>query len=147
MDLVAQCSNHRFLGPVIRRALGSGNERRPDERGPAGASTAHRLSQRLGPDGIAAVTAAYRGGETASAIAKRFGISRQSVNILAADAGLSRKVPRTTSEQQDEIIRLYQTGLSQQAVADAVGFSQTSVHLVLMRRGIPARSAIAPHSA
>ena len=147
MDLVAQCSNHRFQGPVIRRALSSGNDRRPVEQGHADATTAHRLSQRLGPDGIAAVTADYSGGETASAVAKRFGISRQSVNVLATDAGLARKVPRTTTKQRDEIVGLYQGGLSQQAVADTVGFSQTTVHLVLMRRGVSARSATAPPSA
>jgi len=139
VDLVAQCSNHRFQGPVIRRALGSGNERRSVEQGTDDAVTAHRLSQRLGPDGIAGVTAAYRSGETAFAIAKRFGISRQSVNIIATDAGLPRKVPRTTTWQRDEIVRLYQSGLSQQAVAAKLCFSQTTVHLILKRRGISAR--------
>ncbi len=137
VDLVARTSNHRFQGAVIRRALATKGSIRSRKETTDVAPGVHRLSQRLGPGGIDAVAAAYRSGESASAIATRLGLSRQSVNIIAADAGLPRKVPRTTSAQRDEIVCLYQSGLSQQTVADALGFSQSAVHLILKRRGTP----------
>ncbi len=95
----------------------------------------YQLSLRVNDDAKAALLDSYRNGVPASQLASEFGISRQSVNKLAEQAGLPRRVTRLTQAEKDEIIRLYQSGLGLGAVSKRVGRSKAAVLGILRRAG------------
>lgn len=141
--LVALCSKHSYHLRVVQRAASSGAQAHP---GFTDDSTLrrYRIHQRLGPDGVTAVLAAYEAGEPAKSIAQQFGVSRQSVNVLAEEAGLPRRLKRLTTEQEDQIIQLYESGLGQGRVAKQLGLGKSTVQAVLRRNDIATSHSTLP---
>lgn len=59
---------------------------------------------------------------------------------------LGQKTTALTEEQEREVIQLYETGMTQRKIANALGISQAAVSLVLKRNGIKTRVGRGEHS-
>ena len=136
MELVARCSNQRDrLTAVCRAASPTVRTAQAEVARPR----VHRLEDRLGPAVVEELLAAYRGGEPANAIAARFGISRNSVNLLAADAGLPRRNKRLTPDERERAVALYGAGLSLAEVGRWLGCSAGTVRNLVVEAGAARR--------
>lgn len=136
MELVARCSNLSGRLAALKRAAGPA-PRAEDET--AAAPRVHRLVDRLGQERAAEVAAAYQAGEPLLAIAKRFKISKPSVNDLAAQAGLPRRRVRLTQDRRDLAVELYRSGMSLAAVGQRLGCDPATVRNVLIAGGFERR--------
>lgn len=117
VGLVSQWSNLKWAAGPLRRAARPAEQARPREQSPE--ATHYRVSLRLGNEEKAALLQRYRAGVPASDLARDFGVSRQSVNVLAEEAGLPRRINRLTEAQQQEIIDLYRGSVAESGLLQA----------------------------
>ena len=141
VELIAQWSNLRWHKATLRRAA-KPTARRAEVDPEPPSPRIHKLDQRLDSEILTQILNAYRAGESANSIAERFNIARNSVNSLAADAGLARRVTRLTPEDKQRVAALYVSGLSLVAVGEQFGCSPATIRNALIDIGIARRD---PH--
>ena len=81
----------------------------------------------------------YQTGATVYQLAKEFGISRHTVSKRLKKAGIAMRQQSPESELIDEMVGLYEPGLSLAEVGDCVGKSPGTVHRYLRLRSIEMR--------
>jgi transposase-like protein len=96
----------------------------------------------LTPDELKQVAACYNAGATVYELAAEFGCHRATIAERLKLAGVTMRHQPTTTEQVDEIVRLYESGLSMVKVAEQVGVSARTVFNYLGQRGVVTRD---PH--
>lgn len=89
-----------------------------------------------------AIAVAYAKGETGLEVAKRFGVSANTVLKFAKLANIRAKKSHsgTINQHKDIIIDLYSQGHTLEEVAKEVGFSLTTVYKLLLREEVQIRS-------
>lgn len=95
-----------------------------------------RLDRRLIEQTIRSIVAAYEAGATSRQLAAEYDIARSSLITLLRRRGVSVRHRRLTAEEMTEMIRLYESGLSQVAIADMFGRHTSVVWHVLERAGL-----------
>lgn len=77
----------------------------------------------------------YQAGESISVLARSYGVSFAAIDKRLRENGVRKPSvfwsPRTTAAQRDAALALYQSGLSDAAVAKQVGISRTTVRKVV----------------
>jgi lambda repressor-like predicted transcriptional regulator len=96
----------------------------------------------LTPDDLKQVAKRYNAGATVYELAVEFGCHRATIAERLKLAGVSMRHQPTTARQVDEIVRLYELGLSMVKVAEQVGVSPRTVFNYLRDRGVQTRD---PH--
>jgi transposase-like protein len=96
----------------------------------------------LSPDELARVVERYEAGATVYELATEFGCHRATIAERLKLAGVTMRHQPTTIKQVDEIVRLYESGLSMVKVAEQVGVSPRTVFNYLGQRGVVTRD---PH--
>ena len=81
----------------------------------------------------------YQAGATVYQLAKDFGISRQTVSERLKKAGITMRQQSPRSELIDEMVGLYESGLSLAGIGDRVGTSPGTVHRYIRIRGVQMR--------
>lgn len=92
----------------------------------------------------------YVSGESSGVLAAEYGTDRKHINNIAKRHGFGEYASMVkggrrginTSHLNDEIVRLHSTGLSQQAIGNAVGISQAVVSRVLRQLGLQANNPL-----
>ncbi|MFJ5294528.1 hypothetical protein [Streptomyces sp. NPDC088348] len=85
---------------------------------------------------------AYRAGDTTTALGRRYDVDRVTIRSLLLRAGVPlRKTGRAalTPAQQEEVIALYQQGVSERDIGAKFGVSRTPVQKLLEDRGVQRR--------
>jgi transposase-like protein len=95
----------------------------------------------LTPDDLKQVAERYNAGATVYELAAEFGCHRATIAERLKLAGVAMRHQPTTIEQVDEIVRLYESGLSMVKVAEQVGVSARTVFNYLREKGVPTRDA------
>jgi transposase-like protein len=98
--------------------------------------------RRWTPDDLKRVAERYNAGATVYELAAEFGCHRATIAERLKLAGVTMRHQPTTIEQVDEIVRLYESGLSMVKVAERVGVSPRTVFNYLRDRGVQTRD---PH--
>ncbi len=83
----------------------------------------------------------YENGTTVYQLAKDFGISRQTVSKRLKKAGVTMRQQSPGCECIDEMLMLYESGMSLAAVGDRVGASPGTVRRYLLIRGVKTRDS------
>ena len=83
----------------------------------------------------------YQGGATVYRLAQEFGISRQTVSERLKKAGITMRQQSPRSELIDEMVKLYESGLSLAEVGDRVGASPGTVHRYIRIRSVQMRDS------
>lgn len=81
----------------------------------------------------------YRTGVTVRQLSEEFGVSRETVSQRLKQAGVTLRRQPPTETQVDEMVRLYQQGLSLVQVGAQVGYGGTTVYRKLTERCVPLR--------
>lgn len=97
------------------------------------------LRVRLGIAGVSELARAYREGETSISLAKRVGISKQSVVKILREEGVAIRCQPLTEAQRSEVVRLYAAGESIRQVAAQLGCDFETVRQVLIGVGVALR--------
>jgi DNA-binding NarL/FixJ family response regulator len=95
--------------------------------------------RRLTPDQLELAIDRYKAGATVYELAAEFGCHRATIAERLKLAGVTMRHQPTTTEQVDEIARLYESGLSMVKVAEQVGVSPRTVFNYLQERGVSTR--------
>lgn len=92
-----------------------------------------KLSQRFDARTVVAIVAAYQAGTTAKELAERYGVARSSITRLLhhRDVRVRRQSPTDADVQR--IMQLYANGLSGAAIANQLGWSNSTVSRLLAR--------------
>jgi len=83
----------------------------------------------------------YREGATVYQLAKEFGISRTTVSERLKKVGVTMRRQSPRSELIDEMVGLYESGLSLAGIGDRVGTSPGTVHRYIRVRGVQMRDS------
>jgi len=83
----------------------------------------------------------YRNGETVYQLAKEFGISRHTVSGRLKKAGVTMRQQSPKSELIEQMIRLYESGLSLAVVGRRLGLSPGTVRHYLLAKGVRTRDS------
>lgn len=101
-----------------------------------------RFENRLSPDQIAAVHRAA-GGESLTAIATSYGVTRQAIRGLLRRRGIPARTRAKLAEpQRAEAVRLYLQGLPLAELARRFGFTEPGMRGLLLRRGVTLRKTV-----
>ncbi|MBE4790334.1 helix-turn-helix domain-containing protein [Streptomyces caniscabiei] len=84
----------------------------------------------------AEITARYDAGESVLPIAEAYGVSTPVIYRILREQGRTLRLPRTTPQQRDAVVALYQTGLSDTEVAKRLGLSRTTVRKIVAEAGV-----------
>lgn len=124
-------------GPLLELPRGSLEPRSaPDYEGVV---AIRQRQRRLTPDELTRVAERYIAGATVYELAAEFGCHRATIAERLKLAGVTMRHQPTTTEQVDEIVRLYESGLSMAKVAQQVGVSARTVFNYLRDRGVQSR--------
>jgi len=94
-----------------------------------------RPQKYLDRDEIDHLIAEYRAGSTIYELAERFGCHRQTVSRHLKAHGVQMRLRPLTEEQIQEVVRLYESGLSLQGIGDQIGACKSTVRSKLVERG------------
>ena len=83
----------------------------------------------------------YQDGATVYQLAQEFGISRQTVSERLKKAGITMRQQSPRSELIDEMVGLYESGLSLAGIGDRLGTSPGTVHRYIRIRGVQMRDS------
>ena len=83
------------------------------------------------------MVAGYRAGESVYALADEFGINRQTVSALLKERGV--RLHRTSPDEVDTMVELYESGMSLVQVGAEMGFGGATVYRQLVSRGVMLR--------
>lgn len=78
----------------------------------------------------------YDEGEPVNALARAYGVSSPAIYYRLHEHGRALRFPRTTPEQRRSAVALYQTGLSDAAVAEKLKMSRTTVRKAIQEAGV-----------
>jgi len=94
-----------------------------------GSSTVRRVgtARHLDPQHVQALIDGYHGGATVYQLGDELGIDRRTVSIVLKRHGVQMRQQRLTTEQIQEAIRLYESGLSLARVGQHIGASAKTV--------------------
>lgn len=95
--------------------------------------------RRLTPEQIKQLVARYQAGATVYELADEFKCDRTTVSKKLKDAGITLRRTPPTESQIDEMVRLYESGLSLERTGEKVGFTAHTVLTYLRRRGVQTR--------
>lgn len=82
------------------------------------------------------VVARYDAGEPVVQIAESYAVSTPVLYRVLRERGRALRLPRLTPAQRSAVVALYQTGLSDTAVATQLRFSRASVRKVVAESGV-----------
>ena len=100
-------------------------------------------ASRLSPAQVEEAIGRAAGGESLTAIAKSYGVSRQAIRGLLRRRGVpARTVAKLAEPQRAEAVRLYSEGMSLTEVANTFGFTEPGMRGLLLRRGVALRRTI-----
>ena len=85
------------------------------------------------------MAAEYESGATVYELATGFGCNRTTVPERLKKAGVAMRLKSPSIEVVDEMLNLYQSGMSLQKVGEHIGFSSGTVTNYLKERNIPTR--------
>lgn len=89
-----------------------------------------------------AVVAEYRAGGTVYTLAKKYGCHRTTISRILKSHDVELANAPTEPETVDEIVRLYESGLSMDATATRTGVSAKTVFNCLRKRDVRTRNAL-----
>jgi DNA invertase Pin-like site-specific DNA recombinase len=113
---------------------------RPDRsRPPTEPDPPFKLDQRLKPEILAEIVARYEAGESSTAIATVFHLSKNSVIRLLREADVPIRRQGLTEEQIDEAAALYESGLSLAKIGAHLGVDHGTVWHQLKKLGVRMR--------
>ena len=98
-----------------------------------------KRAKRLNDTQLARLVERYESGATVYELASEFTIDRRTVSIHLKQLGVIMRLQPPTEETVDEIVRLYESGMSMGKVSQQVGFSADSVRSHLRKRGVKTR--------
>lgn len=81
----------------------------------------------------------YRDAGTVYSLAKKYGCHRTTISRILKSHDVELACAPTSSETVDEIVRLYESGLSMEKVAHSVGVSPKTVFNYLRAKAVPTR--------
>lgn len=101
----------------------------------------HRQVRHLSPDQCSRLAATYVAGSTVYELAAEFGVSRKTVSrhLKAAGVSMQQSGHTPTNNEVDEMIRLYGSGRSLEAVGQRLGFVARTIERHLDARDVPRR--------
>jgi transposase len=114
---------HLAGGPRLR------SSRRTDRR------HGRRVTKRLQADTIERLVAEYATGTTAAELARRYGLAKTTVARLIRQAGELVRHPRFSPAETARLVKLHEAGLTQKAIAERLGRSQSAAWHRLRRLG------------
>ncbi len=107
------------------------------------ASSQPTRQHRLDADQRLAVEQAYVGGQSMAALARTYGVRRETISKVIRDAGVKVRVQRVISQEQiKEAGELYRQGWSLARLAERYRFDGQTIHAHLKRAGVVMRG---PH--
>ncbi|MGR4009856.1 helix-turn-helix domain-containing protein [Leucobacter sp. 1207-22] len=83
----------------------------------------------------------YKAGLTVYELAEKHGVHRATASEVLKRNGIAMRRQPPTEAQADEMVRLYQEGLSLRQVGDRLGFNASTVLNKLRARGITTRDS------
>ncbi len=98
-----------------------------------------RAQRRLTAKQVEQLIAGYKAGSTVYQLADEFGCDRTTVSKKLKDAGITLRRTPPAEEQIDEMVRLYESGLSLERTGERVGFSAHTVLKYLGGRDVKTR--------
>ena len=125
---------------ALRRAINA--YRQFDLTGPRckrAGRTQPKRAKRLNDTQIACLVERYEAGATVYDLGSRFAIDRRTVSIHLKQQGVVMRFQPPSEKTIDEIVRLYESGLSMSKVRQQVGVSADSVLNYLRKRGVETR--------
>ena len=96
-------------------------------------------AKRLSDTQLARLVDRYESGATVYELASEFLIDRRTVSIRLKQQGVIMRLQPPAEETVDEIVRLYESGLSMSKVGQQVGYSADSVGSHLRKRRVKTR--------
>lgn len=112
----------------------------PDSVLPPAGPEARSLRRRLTPEAREAIVSRYEAGESAVALSHEYGISRDGVRRLLKMAGVTIRTQFVvTPKAIQQIVRLYENGLTIRQVAVQVGCAYGTVRGVLQENDAEVR--------
>lgn len=105
-----------------------------------------RLSRRLSPEVIAEIVDKYEASITMTALCAEYSLSRGGLLKVLGERGVERHRQSLDAEQPNEAIRLYETGLSLQAVSTHLGVSYNCVRQRFVKEAVPRRPRGGSHA-
>lgn len=85
---------------------------------------------------VAEILRRYEGGEPVNVLARAYGVSSPVIYHRLHEHGRALRSPRTTPEQRRRAVALYQTGLTDAAVAAKLNMSRTTVRKAIQEAGV-----------
>jgi DNA-directed RNA polymerase specialized sigma24 family protein len=104
-----------------------------------GSAKVRQRQKRLRPDEVARVIERYTAGATTYELAAEFGCHRNTISGALRKAGVRLRLDGLTTEQIEQAVGLYESGLSLQVVANRLGSTARTVHSRLLERGVAMR--------
>ncbi len=98
-----------------------------------------KRAKRLGDTQLARLVERYESGATVYELAPEFAIDRRTVSNHLKQQEVIMRLQPPAEETLDEIVRLYESGMSMSKVGQQVGFSADSVRGHLRKRGVKTR--------
>ena len=98
-----------------------------------------RWRRRLSQEDREEIAAAYAGGESTYALAKRYGINRQTVSGIVEQLGRRTRYRNLCAEQVQDAVQGYESGLSMQNLADRYGVGISTMRAALLGAGVTPR--------
>jgi transposase-like protein len=89
------------------------------------------LRRRLPPQVIDELVARYTAGDTIRALSREYGVSRSGVCQLLQDEGVALREHGISPDDEEEAVRLYESGLTIRQVAERIGASHGTIQRVL----------------
>ncbi len=126
----------RQLNDLIDKARASAPTSRPNRRVP------QKAAPQLAPDQVEQLIALYTQGDSIYQQARRFGIHRGTVKDHLRRAGIPIRPGNQAKlgvTDKDEVVRLYESGLSIHKIAVQFGVTDNPVHNALKERGVRMR--------
>jgi len=98
-----------------------------------------RLSRRLSPEVVTEIATKYEAGVTTPALCAEYSLSKGGLLKVLGQRGVEMRRQSLDADQLREAIRLYETGLSLQAVATRLGVSYNCVRQRFVKESVPRR--------
>lgn len=108
----------------------------------------HALRQYQRPftaDEVVELVQRYKAGTTTYELAALYGCKRQTISGKLRSAGVMLRMDSPSEEQIDEMVRLYESGLSLVRVGDRIGVSARTVLKYLRKRAVRVRDSRGEH--
>jgi transposase-like protein len=98
-----------------------------------------KVQPRFSAEKALQVVAAYETGKTVYELANEYDCHRVTISAALKRQGVALRCTSPTTEQIDEMVRLYGSGLSLAKVGGQLGFNASTVHAQLRNAGIQTR--------